>query len=319
MKDKELQQLLQERFQGLEMDVAPEVWQQVSAQLGHGATGATAAATGKGLLGGATGWVAAAIGVVAIAGATVLFLNNEDAGPVVQEVPVVQEAKQEANEEPQDAEDLGTTELGPTVLKDDAPTQLATTAKSGNVPVTNDPPRSMPVQSALAPGSGPADRGKNNVPLKTHDKDPAGAVAGQEPIVQPPPTPEKQHGTPTLSITKEEIEAIEEASYSDQEQPGVLQGGISGIELPLPNVFSPNSDGQNDTYLPKVKAIERVVLRAFSASNGDLVFSSEKLEPWNGRDLAGHECPPGSYFYVIEAIGSDGKVHSARQAVQLLR
>jgi gliding motility-associated-like protein len=70
----------------------------------------------------------------------------------------------------------------------------------------------------------------------------------------------------------------------------------------LPNIFTPNGDGKNDTFqaLKCPRFVQTVIITVYNRS-GQKVYEYEgpKLE-WNGNDTAGNPLPAGSYFYNCE-------------------
>jgi gliding motility-associated-like protein len=76
----------------------------------------------------------------------------------------------------------------------------------------------------------------------------------------------------------------------------------------IPNAFTPNEDGTNDTwYFDESAAFPNIRIEIFDRW-GKLVFRSEigYPEPWDGRSMNGKEMPMDSYFYVINlGDGSD--------------
>ncbi len=69
--------------------------------------------------------------------------------------------------------------------------------------------------------------------------------------------------------------------------------------LIIPNVFSPNGDGQNDLF--NVTGDFTTIHMEVYNRWGELMFISDQLnEGWNGRTTAGAECAEGTYFYIID-------------------
>ncbi|QTN37739.1 gliding motility-associated C-terminal domain-containing protein [Cryomorphaceae bacterium] len=91
----------------------------------------------------------------------------------------------------------------------------------------------------------------------------------------------------------------------------------SCLELELPNVFTPNGDGENDVWIPIGKDIEEIDLQVYSRW-GKLVWSYsgrfDELEGWNGGAV-----PEGNYYLVAKGIGSDGKTVEEKGSITLLR
>nr|WP_262912701.1 gliding motility-associated C-terminal domain-containing protein [Membranihabitans marinus] len=66
----------------------------------------------------------------------------------------------------------------------------------------------------------------------------------------------------------------------------------------LPNVFTPNGDGNNDLYFPLRKAfVDRIQFSVFNRW-GNLVYETADPEiNWNGFNLDGKEAETGTYTY----------------------
>jgi len=69
----------------------------------------------------------------------------------------------------------------------------------------------------------------------------------------------------------------------------------------IPNVFSPNGDGKNDTWsLEDTFLYEDSELRVYGRF-GRLVFRSVGYHnQWDGTSMAGNDLPEGVYFFSIE-------------------
>ena len=93
-----------------------------------------------------------------------------------------------------------------------------------------------------------------------------------------------------------------------------------GEPLPmLENVFTPNGDGWNDTFLPVVDASSTI--RSFRVLDrwGLTIHAVQDRVPWDGRSMAGSICAEGVYYYMIETYSSCGGSSSRSGHVTLLR
>jgi gliding motility-associated-like protein len=90
--------------------------------------------------------------------------------------------------------------------------------------------------------------------------------------------------------------------------------------LTVPNVFTPNGDGNNDFFLPilaeglttyKLLVYDRWGLKMFESVNDN--------KGWDGRAKNGSPAPDGTYYYIITANGIDKKEYEFTGYVQLIR
>lgn len=71
----------------------------------------------------------------------------------------------------------------------------------------------------------------------------------------------------------------------------------------FPNVFTPNSDGRNDRFLPVYENIIRYQVYIFNRW-GQLIYESKDIdEGWDGK-FKGQMCSNGTYFFVAHYFGS---------------
>jgi gliding motility-associated-like protein len=69
-----------------------------------------------------------------------------------------------------------------------------------------------------------------------------------------------------------------------------------GVSLFYPNVFTPNNDGINDTYLPVGSDVVDFNLKIYNAWGGLVFESNSILNGWDGK-LNGVHSPAGTYVY----------------------
>ncbi|WP_310594483.1 PKD domain-containing protein [Flavobacterium sp.] len=74
-----------------------------------------------------------------------------------------------------------------------------------------------------------------------------------------------------------------------------------GYEVIIPNAFTPNNNGFNDTFRPVFKGITKIKLKIFNTWGGT-VFEEigSSLRGWDGK-WNGNNVPNGNYFYKITA------------------
>lgn len=72
----------------------------------------------------------------------------------------------------------------------------------------------------------------------------------------------------------------------------------------LPNVFTPNGDGFNDTFEPKhvqLSLIEQFKMVVFNRWGNVVYDSANPLIAWDGKDRLTHlDCSQGTYFYICD-------------------
>jgi gliding motility-associated-like protein len=92
-------------------------------------------------------------------------------------------------------------------------------------------------------------------------------------------------------------------------------------KLEMPNIFTPNGDGSNDTFnvLDLSKHIGQVNYMAIRNKDGELVYESNSSAPWDGMNTRGVACEQGSYLYSIVATDVAGNTLEKQGVVVLKR
>lgn len=87
----------------------------------------------------------------------------------------------------------------------------------------------------------------------------------------------------------------------------------------IPNVFTPNGDGNNDFFTVEAENIESIDGEIFNRW-GEKMFSWNNINgAWDGKTLSGKDCPDGTYFFIIKAVGVDGKEYMETGTFSLIR
>ena len=93
---------------------------------------------------------------------------------------------------------------------------------------------------------------------------------------------------------------------------------VSESQIVAPKIFTPNGDGFNDEFRVAYKSI--VKFQATIVNRwGRVIFKwTDPAKGWDGK-INGKPAPEGTYFYIITAKGSDGKIYPLKGHINLLR
>jgi gliding motility-associated-like protein len=99
----------------------------------------------------------------------------------------------------------------------------------------------------------------------------------------------------------------------------ILLRAFMQYDILLPNVFSPNNDGQNDKLVPNLVGISSFhYLRIFNRFGKKVYESSNPNEGWDGK-LNGINQPTETYNWVAEGVDKNGTTVRKQGAVTILR
>ncbi|HQQ13752.1 MAG TPA: gliding motility-associated C-terminal domain-containing protein, partial [Bacteroidales bacterium] len=98
----------------------------------------------------------------------------------------------------------------------------------------------------------------------------------------------------------------------------------------LPNVFTPNGDQYNDTFIPlnypstNPKAnVERIELVIFTRWGNTVFQTNDPLINWDGKNqTTGIDCADGTYFYKCKVFfqSLDGEIeHQLQGSITIIR
>ena len=93
---------------------------------------------------------------------------------------------------------------------------------------------------------------------------------------------------------------------------------ISAIDLFTPNIFMPGTGAGNDMFFVRVDGLAKVSVQIFNRW-GVLVNEWTDLNGgWDGKMKNGNMADDGTYFYVVDAMGLDGKQYKQHGFVELV-
>jgi gliding motility-associated-like protein len=89
--------------------------------------------------------------------------------------------------------------------------------------------------------------------------------------------------------------------------------------LVIPNIFTPNNDGNNDVFKIISSGIKTLNCKIYNRWGIEVGQIKNVNETWDGRTSAGVECVEGIYYFILTATGEDDKPFNEKGIVQLVR
>ena len=99
----------------------------------------------------------------------------------------------------------------------------------------------------------------------------------------------------------------------------ILVKVFSNFDVFVPNSFTPNGDGINETLKPLGKGLARIEFFKIYNRYGELLFESRDVNKgWDGN-YKGKKQPAGNYIYIVRAIDIMGRVIDEKGSVLIIR
>ena len=86
----------------------------------------------------------------------------------------------------------------------------------------------------------------------------------------------------------------------------------------VPNIFTPNGDGNNDLFKIDMRNMTFVDMEIFDGKG--VIYKWNTMDgSWNGKTMNGFDAPVGTYYYILNAVGGDNVPHSQKGTIELKR
>ena len=142
---------------------------------------------------------------------------------------------------------------------------------------------------------------------------------------------EEEEGTLVVNYSGEDFEYTfrEQGVYKAVAEVSDRSGRCVAIEeleisiavsfLDIPNVFTPGTTpGMNDEFRVAYKSLVSFKAWVYNRWGKELYHWTDPAAGWDGK-VRGKYVAPGAYYYVIEAVGSDGKKYKRAGDINILR
>ena len=90
-------------------------------------------------------------------------------------------------------------------------------------------------------------------------------------------------------------------------------------DLVVPNVFTPNNDGINETFTLQAYGITNIDIHIYDRWGLEVYNKIAEKIFWDGRTNAGLDVPTGTYYYVMKATTIAGVTQSYKGFLEVLR
>ncbi len=95
----------------------------------------------------------------------------------------------------------------------------------------------------------------------------------------------------------------------------------SPSNIKIPNTFTPNGDGINDSFFFQTTNLTEITCLIYDRWGVKMYdgTSDKGNIKWDGKNLSNKEVPDGTYFYIIKAKGLDDKEYEHKGTISLFR
>ena len=266
-----IKDLFQEKLSQLETPVRPELWSAVSSSIAS--SSAVATTTGMSLL----AKITIGITVAASVTGTVIFLSKNEA----KETPKIE--VQKANKQKE-------SKLNPTENKVE---NNSTVSKVNNSDPVNRVSENTTATYNISESI--IDNSSSNSTSLVEGPISYAQIETKEEVKAPKNNPKVE--TSTSAQIQEPKQNVATEKLPEE----------SKLQFKLPNIFTPNGDGNNDYLKLEIENVTEFVIVILDAKS-NVVFKSEDADfKWDGTNLNGDKLPAGNYIYYVTAKDLEGK------------
>ncbi len=277
-----IKDLFQEKLSQLETPVRPELWSAVSSSIASSSAVATTA--GMSLL----AKISIGITIAASVTGTIIFLSKEEA----KETPKIE--VQKANEQKE-------SKLNPTKNKVE---NNSTFSKVNNSKLINRVSENTAIET-ISQFESPIDNTVFESTSLVEGPISYAQLETKEEVKAPKNNPKVEIAT--LAQNQETKQNVATEKLPEE----------SKLQFKLPNIFTPNGDGNNDYLKLDVENVNEFVIVILDAKS-NVVFKSEDADfKWDGTNLNGDKLPAGNYIYYVTAKDLEGKAVTKYSALTI--
>jgi gliding motility-associated-like protein len=267
-----IKDLFQEKLSQLETPVRPELWSAVSSSIGSTSTVATA--TGISLL----AKITIGITIAASVTGTVIFLSKDEAN----ETPKIEVQKANKQKESKSNPTENKVENNSSVSKVNNSNPVNRVSEN-TATATNNQFESI-IDNTIFESTALVERPISYAQIET-----------KEELKAPKNNPKFETSTSAQNQETKQNVATEKLPEE------------SKLQFKLPNIFTPNGDGNNDYLKLDIANVTEFVIVILDAKS-NVVFKSEDADfKWDGTNFNGDKLPAGNYIYYVTANDSYGK------------
>jgi gliding motility-associated-like protein len=267
-----IKDLFQEKLSQLETPVRPELWSAVSSSIAS--SSAVATSTGMSLL----AKITIGITIAASVNGTVIFLSKDE----TKETPKIEVQKANKQQE---------SKSNPTENKVENNSTVSTFNNSN--PVSRDSENTTTATNNIFESI--IDNSTSNNMSLMEGPISYAQIETKEEVKSPKNNPKVE--TSTSAQIQEPKQYVASEKLPEE----------SKLQFILPNIFTPNGDGNNDYLKLDITNVTEFVIVILDAKS-NVVFKSEDIDfKWDGTNLNGDKLPIGNYIYYVTAKDLEGK------------